>query len=122
MTSSKNIHDTLVINLKFDNGSIAAISYFSNGNKLLPKEYIEIFSAGSTAIINDFKELTIYTSKKEKMKLSKQDKGHREEINQFIASIERGQPQPIPFKEIYNSTLATFKVIESLKTDKAISI
>ncbi|MCB9211457.1 MAG: bi-domain-containing oxidoreductase [Ignavibacteriales bacterium] len=122
MSTANNLFDTLVINLGFENGSTASISYFSNGSKLLSKEYLEIFYAGSSAIIDDFKTINIYGSKKEKLKLSKQDKGHAEEVKQFVNSIENGLPQPIPFEEIYNSTLATFKVIESIENRQSIII
>lgn len=122
MSSANNLFDTLVINIGFENGSTASISYFSNGSKLLSKEYLEIFSAGTTAIIDDFKVMNIFGQKKEKIKLSKQDKGHASEVKQFVEAIESGKPQPIPFDEIYNSTLATFKVIESIKTRQSISI
>ena len=122
MNTANNLFDTLAINLGFENGSTASISYFSNGSKLLNKEYLEVFYAGTTAIVDDFKIMNIFGSKKEKLKLRKQDKGHAEEVKQFIDAIENGNPQPIPFEEIFNSTLATFKVIESIKTRQSISI
>ena len=34
-------------------------------------------------------------------------------------SIHKGLPAPIPFNEIYLSTLATFKVLESIKENGA---
>ena len=58
MASSQNLEDTLVVNLAFANGSVASISYFSNGSPQLPKERLEVFCAGKTAIIEDFKSLT----------------------------------------------------------------
>ena len=44
MKDSNELNNTVTINLKMKNGSIASICYFSNGSKKLSKEYIEVFS------------------------------------------------------------------------------
>lgn len=116
MDDANNLMDTLIINLSFKNGSVAAISYFSNGCKVLRKEYLEVYFAGMTAIVDDFKELRIYGKKVRRTRLLSQNKGHAKEVELFLKSIKNGEAQPIPFQEIYLSTLATFKVIESIKT------
>ena len=48
--------------------------------KKCKKEYIEVFQSGRTFLINDFGEMKIFGEKEEKIKLSKQDKGHTSEI------------------------------------------
>lgn len=113
-----HLHDTLTINLHFKNGSIATIAYFSNGHKEINKEYLEIYSHGWIAILDDFRELVIY-GKKKTVEKGNQDKGHKIQMQKFIRSIENGQPSPISFEEIYHSTLATFKVLESIKLNGA---
>lgn len=120
MDDKKNLEDSLVVNLGFENGSIASISYFSNGNKKLPKEYLEVFTHGQVAVIDDFKNMAIYSKRKWKSKLRKQDKGHAEEIRKFLGSIEKGLPTPMPFEDIYVSTLATLKIIESIRHKKVV--
>jgi predicted dehydrogenase/threonine dehydrogenase-like Zn-dependent dehydrogenase len=113
--------DTLTINLKFVNGSIAGINYFSNGNKALAKEHIEIFNGGTVWKVDDFQELEIYDNKKNRIKNKVQDKGHSHEIKEFISSLSNGKPL-IPFDELYHSTLVTFNVIESIKKRETIRI
>lgn len=122
LDNSLNLHDTLSIILKFKNGSIATLSYFSNGNKLLSKEYLEVFHGSQVFVVDDFKVLNVYSNKKSKIKIKKQDKGHTEEIKSYIHSIIHSLPCPISFKEIYNSTLITFKVIESINSGQTIYI
>ena len=101
--------------MKFKNGSIGTISYFSNGSKGLAKEYVEINSSGSTAVINDFKELTIYgKGKPSKKKLLNQNKGQKEMVEAFISSIESKGKVPISLEETYLTTLATFKAMDSI--------
>lgn len=122
LKSSDNIEDTVAINLAFENGSMASISYFSNGSKKLSKEQLEIFCGGDVAVIDDFRKMSIFSHKITSAKLKHQDKGHREQLKKFIESIEDGTPTPIAFDEIYQTTLVTFKVIEALQENKKIQI
>lgn len=117
MNDTHHLNDTLTVNLAFANGSVAGISYFSNGSKQVPKEQIEVFYGGKTAEVNDFSSLTIHpnqNSKIVKMKLSTQDKGHRHSFGAFLKSIQSGQSAPIPFAEQYISMLATFYIRHSV--------
>ncbi|MEQ8910208.1 MAG: Gfo/Idh/MocA family oxidoreductase [Vicingaceae bacterium] len=106
--------DKVVINLKFKNGSVAGISYFANGSKALAKEYLEVHSGGKSAVLEDFKSLSLIDKKVSKSK-AKQDKGYQAEIQALTKSISQGKAMPIPFEELYEVTLATFKVLESIK-------
>lgn len=115
-----NLNNTVSINLSFENGSIANISYFSNGSKKLPKEQIEVFCGGVVIEIEDFNVMRIYSNRIKKLKYKKQDKGHREQLKQYINSIKTGAPAPISFEDCYHSTLATFKVLESIKSKRHI--
>lgn len=114
MSDSSGLEDTLSITLKMENGSIATIAYFSNGNKEVSKEYIEVYNGGLIAKIDDFKELIISNSKGTKKSNGNQDKGHKIELEAFVQSIKSGAPSPISFESLYNSTLATFAVVESI--------
>jgi polar amino acid transport system substrate-binding protein len=105
--------DTVVIHLQFANGSVANISYFSNGNAHLPKEYLEVFSRGSVAVLDDFKTLTVYGKSLQK-ESQRQDKGHAAGVQAFLAAIRVGGPSPVPFDEIDLVTRATFAVLESI--------
>ena len=122
MKDADNLNNTVIVNLKMKNGSIASINYFSNGNKKVSKEFIEVFSGGTIAQIDDFKTLNIYGKKRRKIKFKGQDKGYANEIRLFLNSIKEGETCPIPFEESYLSTLATFKVIQSLRENKKIII
>jgi predicted dehydrogenase len=118
----ENNNDTLNIQLTFANGSIGVVSYYANGPKSLPKEYIEVFNAGSAGILNNFKELHIFGKKKLKKKLFNQDKGQTKMVNNFIESILNGNPSPISFEEISSVMKACFAVLESLKTGLLVKI
>lgn len=123
LPDASGFQDTVNINISFENGSTGTVAYFANGPKSLFKEYIEIYRAGTTAVLKDFKELQVFGSGKPYTKnLLSQDKGQKEMVRAFIEAVRKGTPSPISFDEIYASTLATFKVLESLRTGNAVKV
>jgi predicted dehydrogenase/threonine dehydrogenase-like Zn-dependent dehydrogenase len=117
------LNDTVSVNLEFTDGSIAAVCYFANGSKELPKEYIEVYNTGLTGIIRDFKELEIHSSGKRRRQRSfVQDKGQARMVQEFIRNIDGGGLPLISAAEIFAVTRATFAVQESLRTRQAVSL
>jgi polar amino acid transport system substrate-binding protein len=113
--------DTLNVNILFRDGSIADVSYFSNGSKAMKKERIEIFSSGKAAVVDDFSRLDIYAKSKSSKSGMTQDKGHRAEVKAFLDSVKTGKPAPIPFEEIYYSTRMSFDIIKSITSGETIN-
>ena len=118
-TALPNVHntnDTLNILIQFKNGSSGVIGYYANGSKAMTKEYVEVFSAGMSATLNDFKELKIYgKGKPKKKKILNQNKGQKEMVEAFVNGLLKEGKAPIPFKEVIAVTKASFKVLESIK-------
>ena len=107
--------DNISIIIKFNDGSVGNINYVANGDKSLPKEKIEVFGGAKVGIINDFKDGYIHRNGKQ-VKLKSSGKGHREEVAAFLAAIKNGKESPISFHSICLTTLATFKIQDSLST------
>jgi len=107
--------DNIAVVVKFKNGSIGNLTYIANGDKGLPKERIEVSSAGKIGIINDFRDGMMYKGGKSE-KLKSAGKGHQEEVKAFLDAVKNGKDSPIDFRSICLTTLATFKIIDSLKT------
>ena len=116
-----NHNDTVNIHLSFANGSTGVVAYYSNGPKTMPKEYVEVFHAGSSAILDNFKTLRLFGKTKEKKSLFNQDKGQKQMIEQYLQGLLNGKAA-IPFEEIVAATEASFAVLESLKTGQTVSI
>ena len=113
---ANQLNDTINVLLQFKNGSSGVIAYYSNGSKSLTKEYIEVFSAGFSAIIDDFKVLKLYgKGKPNKTKLINQNKGQKEMVDAFVNGLLKDGEAPISFNEVVAVTKTCFSIIESIK-------
>lgn len=118
MKDSQGLNDTVNMLVEFENGSTGVVAYYANGSKNLPKEYFEVYHAGTTGIIYDFKKCEIYGRKVEKFAKTSQDKGQKEMMNQFFSSLKKGK-LPIALNEIFSVTKATFAALKSMQEDGA---
>ena len=110
------------VTLSFEDGSICTVFYLANGDSSLPKERVEFFCGEKTAVLDNWQKLWLYKDgKRKKVKLGS-EKGHKEEINAFLNSIQNGLKNPIPFENIYMTTLTTFKIHESLEKGKTVEL
>ncbi len=113
--------DNLQIMLKFSDGSVGTINYVASGNKLMPKESLELLGGGIAVRLDDFKTLSIADSKGLRMtKERNQDKGHQSMLKRWASVITRGEVSPIPFESIAATTRATFAVMKSLSIGEPI--
>lgn len=114
--------DNLVITLGFADGSLGVVTYVADGSGRLPKERLEAFSGARTAILDDYRELTTYDGRSKRTTASRtQDKGHRAEMEAFVAGVRSGNA-PVPLAEIANVSLATLAIVESLRTGATIAL
>lgn len=109
------------VNITFANGSTGVVAYYANGFKTMAKEYVEVFHAGTSGVLDNFKELRLFGKKKQKKKLMNQDKGQQQMVEQFLQSLINGR-ELIAFEEIVAVTRAAFAVLESIKIGAAVKI
>jgi len=107
--------DNVCIIIHFSDGSIGTLTYVASGDKSLPKERVEIFGDGKVGIIDDFKKGELHQNNKVKT-LNLQGKGHKEEVQAFLQAVSTGGPMPVDFESIRQTTAATFKILDSLRT------
>jgi predicted dehydrogenase len=107
--------DSVVISLRFADGSQGTISYLANGDKSYSKERLEVFGGETVAVLDDFRRLELVRRGKRQVFRSwlRQDKGHRGEWEAFAAAIRNGDQSPIPFHEIVATTVATLRIVDS---------
>ncbi|HJR08937.1 MAG TPA: bi-domain-containing oxidoreductase [Pyrinomonadaceae bacterium] len=115
--------DSVMITLRFSDGSNGTIAYLAEGDRALPKERIEIFGGGKTFIIEDYRTATLYAGGRERqMKLRAQDKGQAEEVRAVCAVVSEGTPAPIALEDLAATTRATFRIRDSLRTGRAVEV
>ncbi|HEX7556056.1 MAG TPA: bi-domain-containing oxidoreductase [Leptolinea sp.] len=114
--SGKYRGDNVQINLRYANGSLAQVLYLSNGDKGLPKERLEVHSAGRSAILDDFRELQLWSggSRKSYRSILKQNKGHQAAWQAFLQAIIDGVQPPIPYDQLYGSSLASIQAARQI--------
>jgi polar amino acid transport system substrate-binding protein len=107
--------DSLTITLRMSDGSIGVIHYLANGDASLSKEYIEVFGGQRTAILDNFRRLSLHHgNRRRRHRLINQAKGHDEEVRAFVQALETGEPMPIDFATLVAVTQTTFLIHRSL--------
>ncbi len=108
--------DKAAIILGFADGSFGTIHYLANGSTSFPKERIEVFAAGGTLQLDNFRKLTGYGWKGfKRMNLWKQDKGQRACVAAFLESIRTGSEAPIDAKDLFEVAKVTIDIAEQLR-------
>lgn len=113
-------NDNVIINLKFEDGSIGSLQYISTGNKSFVKERMTLFCEGKVLELDNFKKVNGYGSSK--FKSRGQDKGHKAEMLGFVENIKNAKAPMISFDSLVNTTLATFAHVKSLEENREIFI
>lgn len=113
----------LIICLSFDNGSIASISYTTNGSSRFPKEIFEASAGGRTARLDNFRAAKVWSGSPRltRRSLGAVDKGQRGELDAFVRSVRTGGPMPIDLASLVSTTRATLAVGESLTSGRPVS-
>jgi len=115
--------DSVFISLGFADGSNGCVAYLSEGDKALGKERIEIFCAGKTFVVDDFRGGSLFqNSKEEQFTLRAQDKGQADEVRAVCAVVLENRQAPIPIAELAATTRATFRAIDSLRSGQSMEI
>jgi polar amino acid transport system substrate-binding protein len=115
--------DSVMITLRFADGSNGSIAYLAEGDKALAKERVEIFGGGDTFVLEDFRRATTYRGgREETLKLRAQDKGQAAQARAACSVVLQGAPPPITLEELANTTRATFRMRESLRTGRALEV
>lgn len=120
--NAANSEEDVTVLLRFENGSAAAINYFSNGNKAYDKERVEVFSQGKILVLENWKRLTGFGFKGFSSTTAVQDKGHERQFKLLSERISKGGAALIPFESLYNTSAATIAAVQSLQEQRWIRL
>lgn len=113
--------DDLAITMVMQNGAVGTITYVASGSPAMPKERIEAFAAGKSAIVEDWRTAQLASGGRIRS-LRRPGKGHEEEIATWVEAVKSGAPMPIDAASLITTTTATFAVAESLRQGAAVAV
>jgi predicted dehydrogenase len=116
--------DNVVLTFTFPDGSLGTLVYLANGEKAFPKERVEVFCGGRTAVLDDYRSLEMVQQGRREILRSRlrQDKGHRAEWLAFSNAVRTGGPPPIPYSHLFGVARATFAALQALRSGGSVAI
>lgn len=101
--TGRRLEDITLLQLQFEDGSIATIQYLSNGHPSYPKERVELFFDGRVIQIDNYRRWRAWG--RGGMRLPRpwprsQDKGHEALAQAFVQAVRTGGAPPIPESEL----------------------
>lgn len=115
--------DNVAIVIKFSDGSIGNMVYTASGDRSFPREVVEIFFEGHVIALKDYSQTLFYRNgKKKQFKTTRQEMGYREELTYFFNLVRGNTSCKLTSRELFSSTLTTFKINESLGSGKPSTI
>ena len=107
--------DSYTAAVRYRGGSVATVVFSTVGNDEMPKERIEIFRGGASSIIDDFRELTLYSENGKSVSRSAQDKGHRQQLTAFFDTITGKSKPAMTLEEALQSSEAALAANASIR-------
>jgi len=115
--------DNLTVMLRFADGGSATVIYSADAAPGIPKERVEASRNGRTAILDDYRSLSLWGhGSPEQLSSKTVDKGHREEVRQFVGAAAGRDDAPMSLDEIRNVTLANLAAVRSLLEGRSIAV
>jgi len=113
--------DAFTIVVRCADGSVGSVVYSGGGDPRLPKERIEAFGGGVSAVLDDYRRLELYSGGRRRLVKRAQDKGHRAQLQRF-ADAFTGAAAPPPAASYIDSTRATLALAHSLRTGEPVAV
>jgi predicted dehydrogenase/threonine dehydrogenase-like Zn-dependent dehydrogenase len=101
--------DELQMSLRYEDGSLATITYLTNAHRRFPKETFEASRGGRSARLDNFRRTTVWSGTRARVRrpLGSPDKGQSAQIEEFLRALRSGGPMPISLESLATTTRAT---------------
>lgn len=95
--------------LKYEDGSVCTIGYFSCGNKSVSKELLEVHFDGNSIVMDDYKSLKSYGVKINEISTVNSQKGQLEELEDVYEYLSgKTSHLPIELEDLFQTTEISF--------------
>ena len=103
-------NDNFVATVKYDDGSVCSLTYTALGDKTYPKERMEIFADGKVVVMDDYKSVSAFGSKRKGWSAKSSQKGQLQELEALAVSLRQGKAWPISLPELLQTSRLSFEV------------
>ena len=116
--------DNVAATIEYDDGSVCQLLYATEGSMKAPKERVEVHGNGRSAVLDDFRTLTLYSPSGTKRHGSRwrQDKGHAAELTAAVEAVATGQSLPIPLSSLLATTRASFALVQAAASGQRVEV
>jgi predicted dehydrogenase len=112
-----SVADNAVIAIRFDDGSVASISFTSAGDDLRGvREWIEIGRGATSVRIDDFDKLEIVRGPSRISKRFGRDRGHEAEIRHVVLKLKRRERDPAALRDLITTSAILFAAQRSFES------
>ena len=112
--TNSQLADTLSIQLKYANGSMATIQYLGNGSKQLEKETIQVFFTNKVIELHNFKRIRNFGLRSPVHLFQTQDKGYYHQFKELL-NPESDYFNNSYFEEVCHVSTLCFDIIDQLQ-------
>lgn len=108
--------ENFIATIRFEDGSVASLTYTTLGHSDLPKERMELFADGVAYVLDDYRTLTIAGSRAPGVSTRFIDKGHSDELLAFVSAARTGGDWPIPLWQQIQATRIALDVEDAIQS------
>jgi predicted dehydrogenase/threonine dehydrogenase-like Zn-dependent dehydrogenase len=110
--ASKQWHrsDNFVATVSYTDGSVCSLTYTAIGDRMFPKETMDIFADGKVISLIDYKSLSVAGGKHKGWKALTQEKGQLEELQVLADCLLHENEWPISLEQQIQATRISFEV------------
>lgn len=121
-TGAPATDDRVVIVMRHDNGCVSNLQYEAGGDRAGPKERVEVFGAGQSAMCEDWGRLELWKNGQREVASGDGDKGTAGELTSFLQTAKHGGEWPIPWEHLASGAWAAIAAVESIGTGAPIEV
>jgi predicted dehydrogenase len=110
--------DNFAISFGMKGGSLGSLLYTSLGDASLAKERIEVHAAGSSLVLDDFRDLWLHVGGSTKRHSRPRDKGIASEVEALVRAVRGEASDLISWAEIEAATEWTLRAREMLEATR----
>jgi polar amino acid transport system substrate-binding protein len=115
--------DNLIVTVECADGSIGSVLYAASGDAAMPKERIEVFGRGKSAVLDNFQSLTTWAGNKKRVTSALSvEKGHAAQIGAWMDALVRDAAPPIAWDELLNVSRATLATVDALRDGGSVDV